>query len=53
MTTNLPDTFKSLLPVGRLGRPEEVADACAYMAGEQAAFTTGEILDVNGGVWID
>lgn len=53
MTTNLPETFKSLLPVGRLGRPEEVADACAYMAGEQAAFTTGEILDVNGGAFID
>jgi NAD(P)-dependent dehydrogenase (short-subunit alcohol dehydrogenase family) len=37
MTTNLPDTFKTLLPVGRLGRPEEVADAVAYLAGEQAA----------------
>ena len=53
MTTNLPETFKSLLPVGRLGRPEEVADAVSYLAGEQAAFTTGEILDVNGGAWID
>ena len=53
MTTNLPDTFKSLLPVGRLGRPEEVADAVTYLAGEQASFTTGEVLDVNGGAWID
>ena len=53
MTVNLPDSFKSLLPVGRLGRPAEVADAVAYLAGEQAAFTTGEILDVNGGAWID
>ena len=53
MTTNLPDSFKSLLPVGRLGRPDEVADACAYLAGETASFTTGEILDVNGGAWID
>jgi 3-oxoacyl-[acyl-carrier protein] reductase len=53
MTTNLPDTFRTLLPVGRLGRPEEVADAVCYLAGEQAAFTTGEILDVNGGAWID
>ena len=53
MTTNLPDTFKTLLPVGRLGRPEEVADAVVYLAGEQASFTTGEILDVNGGAWID
>jgi len=53
MTANLPDAFKSLLPVGRLGWPEEVADAVAYLAGEQASFTTGEILDVNGGAWID
>jgi len=53
MTTNLPDTFKALLPVGRLGLPEEIADAVTYLAGEQASFTTGEILDVNGGGWID
>ena len=53
MTTNLPDSFKALLPVGRLGRGDEVADAVTYLAGEQAGFTTGEILDVNGGAWID
>ena len=53
MTTNLPDRFKALLPVGRLGRGDEVADAVTYLAGEQAGFTTGEILDVNGGAWID
>ncbi len=53
MTVNLPDSIKTLLPVGRLGRPEEIADAVAYLAGEQASFTTGEILDVNGGAWID
>jgi 3-oxoacyl-[acyl-carrier protein] reductase len=53
MTTNLPDTIRTLLPVGRLGRADEVADAVAYLAGEQAAFTTGEVLDVNGGAWID
>jgi 3-oxoacyl-[acyl-carrier protein] reductase len=52
MTTNLPDTIRTLLPVGRLGRAEEVADAVAYLAGEQASFVTGEILDVNGGAWI-
>jgi 3-oxoacyl-[acyl-carrier protein] reductase len=53
MTTNLPETFKTLMPVGRLGRAEEVADAVAYLAGEPASFVTGEILDVNGGAWID
>ena len=53
MTVNLPDSIRTTLPVGRLGRGDEVADAVAYLAGEQAAFTTGEILDVNGGAWID
>ena len=53
MTVGLPESFKALLPVGRLGRGDEVADAVTYLAGEQASFTTGEILDVNGGAWID
>jgi NAD(P)-dependent dehydrogenase (short-subunit alcohol dehydrogenase family) len=53
MTTNLPASFKSLLPTGRLGTPEEVADAVAYLAGEQAGWVTGEILDINGGIWND
>ena len=53
MTTNLPDTIRQQIPAGRLGTPEEVADAVAYLAGDQAAWVTGEILDINGGIWID
>ncbi len=37
------------IPVGRLGRPEDVADAVAYFAGEQAGYTTGQVLVVSGG----
>lgn len=53
MTTNLPPAIKALIPVGRMGRPEDVADAALFLAGAQASFVTGEILDVNGGLWSD
>lgn len=48
-----PESLKSQIPAGRLGRPEEVADAVAFLAGDQAGFITGEILDINGGSWCD
>lgn len=53
MTKALPDTVRQQIPLGRLGTPDEVADAVAYLAGEQAGWVTGEILDINGGIWID
>ena len=37
-------------PLGRIGRPEEVAAAIAFLAGEDAAFITGQVLGVNGGL---
>ena len=36
-----------------MGAPEDVADAVAYLAGDSAGFVTGEVLDVNGGAWVD
>jgi acetoacetyl-CoA reductase len=37
------------IPVGRLGRPEEVAGLCAYLASDEAAFVTGANIAINGG----
>ena len=37
-------------PLGRWGRPEDVADAALYLASPAAAFVTGQALNVNGGV---
>jgi 3-oxoacyl-[acyl-carrier protein] reductase len=37
------------IPVGRLGRPEEIAEAVAYFAGPESGYTTGQVLVVSGG----
>jgi 3-oxoacyl-[acyl-carrier protein] reductase len=47
------DAFVQRTPLGRLGMPEDVADAVVFLASERASFITGEILDVNGGLLID
>lgn len=39
-------------PIGRLGNPEEIAVAACYFASEESGFTTGAVLDVNGGIFM-
>ncbi len=41
-----------LIPVGRLGKPEEVAHAVAFLAADDAGFITGSTLTVNGGQYL-
>lgn len=36
-------------PVGRIGRPEDIAAACAFLVSEEASYITGQIIGVNGG----
>lgn len=40
------------VPIGRLGRPEEIAAMCAYLCSEEAGFTTGQTFGVNGGAYL-
>jgi len=42
--------FEGVHPMGRLGQPEEVAEAAVYFASEESRWTTGSILSVDGGV---
>ena len=50
---HLSDEFRALflrhIPLGRMGLPEEIAAAVVYLASDQAAYTTGQILTVAGG----
>ena len=54
MTSNLSDDQKAKIdgqiPAGRMGTPEEVAAAVLYLASSEAAYVTGSVLHVNGGL---
>jgi len=44
--------WRSQIPLGRFGRPEEVAEAVAFLVSERAAYVSGAVLHVHGGLWI-
>jgi len=46
-------SLKTQIPLGRLGQPEDIANAVAFLAGPQAAYITGTTLHVNGGMYMN
>jgi 3-oxoacyl-[acyl-carrier protein] reductase len=44
------ETIKKLVPMQRAGQPEEVADLVAFLASERAAYITGQVVSINGGI---
>ncbi|HIY89019.1 MAG TPA: 3-oxoacyl-ACP reductase FabG [Candidatus Bacteroides pullicola] len=52
MTKDLPqDELKKMIPVGRFGRPEEVAALTGFLLSDEAAYITGEVISINGGLY--
>jgi 3-oxoacyl-[acyl-carrier protein] reductase len=47
-----PELWK-FIPAGRLGTVEEIEHAVSFLLSERSGFITGEVLDVNGGLWMD
>jgi 3-oxoacyl-[acyl-carrier protein] reductase len=56
MTAGLPEAAKGkmmeMIPLARLGAAEDVANAVAFLASDQASYVTGEVLRVNGGMYM-
>jgi 3-oxoacyl-[acyl-carrier protein] reductase len=54
LTRDLPDSLQQQLlaqtPLGRFGTPEEIANAAAFLVSDEAAFITGHVLAVDGGL---
>jgi 3-oxoacyl-[acyl-carrier protein] reductase len=54
MTAGLSDNFKESavkqIPLGRVGSPQDVANAVAFLASDEASYITGHVLNVNGGM---
>jgi 3-oxoacyl-[acyl-carrier protein] reductase len=56
MTRGLPEELKQKMlagvPLGRMGRPEDIAAAVKFLVSEDASYITGAVLDVNGGMYM-
>lgn len=52
MTASLDEQeLKRLIPTGRFGKPEEVAALVSFLASDDAAFITGQVVNINGGLY--
>jgi 3-oxoacyl-[acyl-carrier protein] reductase len=51
LTGTSREDWAEKIPLGRLGRPEDVAHAVCFLASDEASYITGHVLAVNGGMY--
>src|ERR1700753_2640111 len=52
LSPELKEKMKSMIPLGRFGTDKEIASAVIFLARDEAAYITGQVLDVNGGMYM-
>ncbi len=52
MTDDMRSEWESRVPLGRLGSPDDVAAAVCFLASDEASYITGQVLGVNGGIYM-
>lgn len=52
MTPEMKEQLAKVIPLGRTGQARDIAAACAYLASEEAGYVTGQVLRVNGGMYV-
>jgi 3-oxoacyl-[acyl-carrier protein] reductase len=46
------ESYLPLIPAGRVGQPSEVAHVIRYLCSDEAGFVTGQVVGINGGLWM-
>jgi 3-oxoacyl-[acyl-carrier protein] reductase len=46
-------TYAGMIPLGRVGRPAEVARVICFLASDSASYLVGETIEINGGMFMD
>ncbi len=46
------EVMSKMIPLGRAGTPDDIAGACSYLCSDEGGYITGQIIGVNGGMYI-
>jgi 3-oxoacyl-[acyl-carrier protein] reductase len=52
MTETMKEALLKSIPLGRTGKADDIANACLYLASDEASYVTGQVLRVNGGMYV-